>query len=467
MGRVGVQAAALCATLVVARIVAPKYYGIVGIARVVTAFLEIFRDLGTSSAIIQRKTIGEDLLASVFWLNLALGGLLMGLVCATAPLLAEFYREPLLSPVLRALSGCFVIVSLGGVPAALLNREMRFRAVSMIELTAAVGGMVAAVAAALAGLGIWSLVIGAVVNVTVPTILFLNAAGWMPRKRFVWGEIRPLLRYSLNLSGFQMVNYASRNADNLIVGKFLGAAALGYYQVAYNLLLYSIQGITMVAGRVLFPALTQVQGDSARLRAGYTRGVSMMAAVVFPAMVGVVAVADPFVRAILGTQWLAAIPVIVILAPVGVIQCVTMPAAHLYSATGRTDRMFRWEMVSTAIYVGSFFAGLPWGIRGVAAGYLIANAALFIPSLLLAFRSIDLKLSEFLRPLWPVLAISGAMFAVVWLAARAVAAWAPVWQLTLLIPMGAVVYLGLMAWIRPEPARNLMEAVRQSQKSAG
>jgi O-antigen/teichoic acid export membrane protein len=241
---------------------------------------------------------------------------------------------------------------------------------------------------------------------------------------------------------------------------------LGYYQIAYNLVLYVIQSLTMVAGRVLFPALAQLQDDHARLRAGYLRGVSIIAVIVFPVMLGAMAIADPLVRGVLGMQWLPAIPVIVIFAPVGVMQCLTSSSAQLFTATGRTDVMFRWGMVTTTAYVGSFFAGLPWGIRGVAVAYLIANVILFVPSLLLAFRSVELGLVDFFRPLWIVLGIAIAMFGIVWTAGRMVSDWRPAWQLAVLIPLGAVVYAGLMAWIRPEPARYLFELV-YNQKKAG
>jgi PST family polysaccharide transporter len=307
----------------------------------------------------------------------------------------------------------------------------------------------------------WSLVIGAVVGVIAATLLLWIVTPWRPRALLLWSEIRGILGYSLNLSGYNVVSYFSRNADNLIVGKFLGATALGYYQIAYNLMLYSIQSISVVAGRVLFPALVRLRDDDARLRAAFTKGASIIAALVFPVMLGVASVANPFVRAVLGPRWLPVIPVLLILAPAGVMQCILITVGNVYTAKGRTALMFRWGIFSTAIYVSSFFAGLPWGINGVAGAYLIANALLFWPALWLPLRLIDLRIAVFLRSFWPVLASSITMAAVVWMVSGLVSAWDAVAQLAVLIAIGALAYSSVMLWWRPAAARDLLESIRR------
>ena len=180
---------------------------------------------------------------------------------------------------------------------------------------------------------------------------------WRPRLVFRWSDIRSIASYSLNLSGFGIFNYFSRNADNLIVGRYLGAAQLGCYQLAYNLMIYPVQSVTSVLGRVLFPAFSNVQHDNARFRAAYLRVVQIVAVLCFPLMMGLLITADTVVPIVLGRQWTPAVPILMVLCPIGLMQSVGTLVGHIYTAKGRTDWMMYWGIVFGSLTVGGFSLG--------------------------------------------------------------------------------------------------------------
>jgi O-antigen/teichoic acid export membrane protein len=454
------QAISLLGTLVLARLLTPEDYGLVGMARLAIGLIAIFRELGTTAAIIQRKQLSQEFLSSIFWANLALAVVTFGLAIATSPLVALFFHQSKIGPIMRLLAAGFIISALSSVPSALLNREMAFRKVMMIEVGSATFATCLAVGMALRGAGAWSLVISSLAGTCITTVFLWWSCPWRPRWLLDWMELRSIASFSLNLSGFNLVNYFSRNADNAIVGRYLGAYQLGFYQVAYNLMLYAVQNISQVMGRVLFPIFAKVQDDNVRFRQAYTKAASTIAVVTFPMMAGVMAVAEPFVRAVLGEKWHPVASLLIILAPVGLMQSVVTTVGNIYYAKGRADWLFRWGLIATALSVGSFLVGLPWGIQGVAVAYLIVNLLLVYPAFALPFRLIDLKMNDFLRPLWPILSFSIVMLVTVRILGFLLRFEKPGEQLAALVPVGVLVYCSLLFLVRPVAVVNLL-SIRQ------
>jgi len=431
-------------------------------ARLAIGLIVIFRELGTTAAIIQRKQLSQEFLSSIFWANLGLGVITFGFAVATSPLVALFFRQSRIGPIVQLLAVGFIVSALSSVPSALLNREMDFRKVMTVEVGAAAFTTAVAVAMALRGAGVWSLVVSSLAGTCVTTIFLWWLCPWRPKWLLSWTELRSIASFSLNLSGFNLVNYFSRNADNTIVGRYLGAYQLGFYQLAYNVMLYAVQNISQVMSRVLFPVFAKVQDDNERFGKAYTKAVSTIAVVTFPMMAGVMAVAEPFVGAVLGEKWRPVAALLIILAPVGLMQSVITTVGNIYYAKGRADWLFRWGLFATALSVGSFFAGLPWGIRGVAVGYLIANLLLVYPAFAVPFRLIDLKMHDFLRPLWPILAFSVTMILAVRTLGHLLRFEKAALQLAILVPAGILVYCSLLLLVRPVAVLNLLSIWQRS-----
>jgi O-antigen/teichoic acid export membrane protein len=200
------------------------------------------------------------------------------------------------------------------------------------------------------------------------------------------------------------------------VGKVLGQAALGDYQMAYNLMLTPIQNISAVVTQATFPAFARIQDDDERFRVAYTRSCMLIGLISFPVLAGLGVVADPMIRTILGTKWLGAIRVFQILAPVGLAQSIYTTIGQIFMAKGRTDWLFRWGIVQTSILVASFLVGIHWGILGVATAYCVTFLCVtMVPAFMIAFRLIGLRLSDFALALLPQLIITGCMTLLCWL----------------------------------------------------
>ena len=451
IARVGQQIVSLLTTAVLARLLAPADYGLVGMCAFFLGFISIFRDLGTSAAIIQQKQLEEPLPSTVFWLNVLFGAVTCGLCVVAAPLIASFYHTAQLTSIMRGLSFSFLLSSFGSVPSALLSREMAFRRIARTEIVTALASASVAVTCALSGLGVWSLVASNLTSAGTESLVFAVQCRWRPRLRLHWPQVVSIYRFSANLTGFQVLNYFARNADNMLLGRYVGATALAYYQNAYNAMLYPLEHVSGALGRVLFPAFSQVQHDNERFRSAYERVCTAIAALTFPMTLGLMAVAGPLVDVWLGPRWHPAARLLTILAPVGLVQSITTTTGHIYMAKGRTDLMFRWGLIASPVLISSFVVGLPWGAQGVALSYAAFIFALLPATLVIPFRLIDLSLSRLIKRLMPVLIYSLAMCSVTALVRLFLErlGFPPIEVLPACVASGIAVYVGLVLWRKP------------------
>ncbi len=396
-GRQGTQ---LVTTIILARLLKPTDFGLVSMAMVVIGFLNIFKDLGTSSAVIQRKNISEDLLSSIYWVNVFFGLLITLAIYIIAPIISEFYNDKNITSLLRALSLTFIISGLSILHQAILERDMAFNKLAKIELIATAIGSVVAISTAIYNAGVWSLVYQSLsLSITTTGLLWIYTH-WRPRIKFYLSEIVAVSSYSMNLVGFQIFNYFSRNADYFLIGKYLGAQELGYYTLAYRIMLYPLASVSEVICRVMFPVYSQIQDDENRFRSAYLKVTGAIAMVTFPMMLGLWILAEQFVVSFFGTQWIPVILLLLILAPIGMIQSVATTVGLIYQAKGRTDVMFKWGFITGTITIAAIILGLNWGILGVAIGYAIISLILVYPNFAIPFKLINLPFVNLLQVLW-------------------------------------------------------------------
>jgi O-antigen/teichoic acid export membrane protein len=447
----------LLATLVLlTRLVGPHGYGLLSMAVTVTGFVDLLKDLGTGAAIIQRPECDDSLLASTFWLNLSVGALCSALISLGAPLAAAYFREPAVTPVLRLLSLSFVISSLGLVQLALIQRAIAFRALALIELLGVAAGAAVGVGMGLSGMGVWSLVGQTLTATTVTTALAWSASPWRPRARFDRSALHAIRSYGVGLVGFNVANYISRNADYALIGRYLGALSLGIYTLAYRIMLFPQQSLSLVVHRVMFPVLARVEGDS-HFRQAYLRLTALICLLSTPIFVALGALREPLLRAAFGPEWLPAAPLLLVLAPVGLFQSVGGTVGLIYQARARTDLLLRWGLGSGLITVTGFVIGLRWGALGVAVAYAVVTLLLAYPLFAIPFRLIDLSLPAFARGLLPALASGAGMLIVILSLTPATQALPDLAALALRASAGGAAYLGLSWWLN---RATLREAAR-------
>jgi len=382
-----------------ARLLFPEDFGLIGMVAVFSGIVGLFRELGLGSAIIQKKDATEEHLSSVFFINILAGVILSLVMVILAPEIAYFYNEKRLMNITMVLGTRFFISSFGIVQRTLLTKKLEFKKIAIIEMSSEALAGVLAIFLAFWGMGVWSLVLQTIVSNTISVILLWLWSSWRPSFIFHWSRLKELSRFSLNLLGFSFVNYFSRNLDNLLIGKYLGAASLGFYGKAYSFMLMPIYNISWTMNDTLFPAFSQIQEDIPKIREKYmqiTRYISMLT---FPLMMGLMVLAPEFIRILYGNKWERSIILLQILCPVGMMQSILTTVGCIFLSQGRTDIQFKWSIFSTVAVTISFLVGIRWDIEGVAIAYCIISFILMFPNFFIAFRLINLPIYKFFRNL--------------------------------------------------------------------
>lgn len=387
----------LVAIITLARILPPTDYGLMAMAGTVTAFASLFRDFGTGSAIIQTKEIDGTLMSTVFWFNLILGLLLSLIVAATAYLIANIFSEPKLSDILLVLSPIFLILSLGIVQQAILERASNFKIIAYIEISSGIIALLLAIIAALNDWGVYALIVQTMVAGVISGILLWFFSKWKPSFLLDFTSIKKIWRFSGNLFIFNVINYFQRNVDSFLIGRFLGSVDLGFYNLAYKILLFPLQSITFIISRASYPVYSRYQDNRVEIGNHYLETLENIAFFTAPIMAIIWTLREPFLVTLLGEKWLPSANILAFLAPVGFFQSMVSTSGSVLSAIGRPDILRNLGLVGVPLLVFSIIAGLPWGVVGVAIGYCIANFIWIYPVIKTVLKQLDLSFFDFLK----------------------------------------------------------------------
>lgn len=408
--------AGMGATVVLARLLTPQDYGLIGMVAVVVGFVSMFKDMGLSAATIQKEEITHGQVSTLFWINVALSAAGMLLTAALAPAVAWFYGEPRLVWITIGFAAGFLAGGLTVQHEALLRRQMRFGAIAAVEITALAVGLVVAIVMAWYGAGYWALVCNQLAQGVTYAAGVWVVCGWRPRRPVRHSGVRQLLAFGGNLTGFHVVNYFARNLDNMLIGKFWGSRQLGLYARAYQLLLLPIDQINTPVGAVAVPALSRLNDSPERYRLAYLRILEKVALLTMPGVAFMIGTSDWIVRLMLGSQWEEAGRIFALLGVVGLVQPVANTVGWLFITQGRTRHMFKWGVVGSGIIIASIVLGLPWGAVGVAASYSAIFLVVVTPLLFwYVGRSGPVRAADIYRTIAPAagaaLCVLGALFA--------------------------------------------------------
>lgn len=467
--QLGRQLLSVISVSVLARRIPPATYGLVGMAVLVTNLLETIRDVGTGTALIRERELPGSLASTAFWLNCGTGIVVTLLVVALSWPAAYFFHEPQVARILQFLSISFFFGALGVVPTAVLIRAMDFRTVAIAQTFGAVCGTASAIAIALGGGKVSALVSAPLVMSFTTTLLVWLLSPLRVTPVFNFADARRILSFGLHLTGSNVMNYFSRNADNVLVGRFLGSGSLGYYQMGYMLMVLPLQNFSNMIGQVMYPALSRFSEDHKRFRSAYLRTSSLISLVTFPAMVGLGVTAQPFVRVFLGSKWMPVATLLMVFGPLGALQSLTSTIYLVYNTQGRTSLLFRWQIFASISYVTSFVVGLRWGIMGVAVSYTIVWVLLMVPMLMIPFRLVGITLAAFVSALWPTTwpTLVMATLAAAWLQGiERLGMRNSVIELLSTAVIGATVYTGLILWQKPPVLWDLLTAIEGSPNPA-
>jgi O-antigen/teichoic acid export membrane protein len=454
--------------VILAHLLSPHDYGLAGMVIVFASLIAIFSDLSFGSALIQRDVLTEADRSTVFWTSTAVGLALTLIGVGVSGPIASFYGEPKVGPLFAAMSVSFLVASIASTQLALLTREMNFKSLELRQMASALVSGAVGITLAATGFGPWAIICQQIATAAVSTGLLWIASPWRPHLVFSLRSLREMGGYSGNIFGSRLLFYGNRNADNMLVGRFLGASSLGAYSVAYNLMLLPISQIAVPVQDVLFPAFSRMRDDIEGLKQAWFRANRVITGIAVPALAGLVVVAPDFVDVVLGHRWHSAIRVIQILAFVGILQSAQGLNSSVLRAVDRTSALFRYSIVVLVASVTAFVVGLQWGIVGVAAAYAISSAFVEPYYSWLTARSVGISLGTFVRPLLGVVqAVAGMAAAVLLVRLLAIhvgIAAAP--RLVISILIGFATYLPLCAWRAPEIVEELRRVRRRRRRPA-
>lgn len=393
----------MAATVVLARLLTPADYGLIGMVAVVTGFVSLFKDLGLSAATVQREEITSSQVSTLFWVNVGVSLLVGALTACVAPAVAWFYGEPRLTMVTLAYAFGFLAGGLTVQHEALLRRQMQFVALAACEIVALVASIAATVVLAWRGAGYWALVGGHLTLGFVYMVCVWGASGWRPGTPARYSGVRSMLRFGGNLTGFGVVNYFARNLDNMLIGRVWGSEQLGLYAKAYQLLLLPMDQINAPITSVAIPALSRLADSPERYKQSYLRLLEKVALLTMPLVAFMIATSDWVVRVVLGPQWVGAAWIFTLLGVAGLLQPVTNTTGWLFITQGRAREMFQWGIIGSSIIIAAIVAGVPWGAVGVAASYSATFVCVVTPLLFwFVGRRGPVRASDFYKTVAPI-----------------------------------------------------------------
>jgi O-antigen/teichoic acid export membrane protein len=403
----GMQALSFLVFVIMSRLIAPGAFGLLALASVFLAFVQSFLDQGIASALIQRADVEQAHFDTAFWMNVSIGLLMtaLGIICAKG--VAIIFHEPELESVIRWLSLVFLLTGLSSTQQAILQREMAFRSLALRSLLAGTIGGAAGIMLAYFGFGVWSLVAQNLVMGVVGVLALWRVSNWRPRLFFSSTHFWELQRFGLNIVGTNILNFFNRRADDLLIGYFLGATALGYYTIAYRILLVLTDLLTGFANSVAFPVFARLQAERERMLQAFYRATEYMSYISFPVFVGVSLLAPGIVRIFFGQQWGQSIPALQILMFVGILHSLLYFHSTLMVAMGKPAWRLWLTFMNALANVIAFMFVVRWGITAVAAAYVL-RAYLLLPVEIWALKHlIDLNLKTYFgRYIIPIMAVT-------------------------------------------------------------
>jgi PST family polysaccharide transporter len=407
-----IQVLRVVTTLVLTQLLTPAEFGIVALVTVVSGFFErVVGDTGTSSAIVQRPTLTHGLASSILFLNLGIGFLTSLLFFVAATPISILLGSSDTIGFVRVVGLLAFINSFTYVPQALFRRTLQFQKLATANLAnAAVTGFTS-IGFAVADFGAWSIVYGNLSGSVVGVIVAWALGSWRPAWYFSRSDLADISTFSAYLSAKNLFGYITFAGDRFVVGRLLGVTDLGFYGLANRLMRYPTQIVAQTYRSTVFPGLARLQDDIEATANAYRRSVSTIALLVFPLSVAVAAVAEPLVSLALPPAWEPVAPVLAIIACTSGLQAVAGTTGSLYTARGRTDLAFRWQVGSSIVYMICYLLGALWGVSGVAGGYLVGTLILIYPAFAIPLGLINVSVRPVLGEATvtaTVAAVSGA-----------------------------------------------------------
>jgi PST family polysaccharide transporter len=462
------KSSTLVMTVVLARLLAPSDFGLFALAMLVLNVFDYLRDLGVAAALVQRKEAWERLAPTGLTLSCVFGVAMAGAAVGLAPFLAAALGEPALTEITRVLAVGLLIASASSLPHALLRRRLDFRGRLIPEVIGAAVKTGVSIGLAATGVGVWSLVWGQLAANAVTTVLYWVVGRPRARLGFDPAVAGSLLSFGLPVTSIGLLSFIVFNAPTAAIGRNLGSNDLGLYTLAYRLPELLILNLCIVIGEVLFSAMSRMQDDRSALGEQYLKAVSVVMTLTAPLGLGMAAVAEDLVVMLFGERYAPGGDVLALLAAYTVIYAASFHSGDAYKAMGRPMILTLMTIGGLVVLIPSVWLASRHSIVAVAATLLILEIVHFTVRVGLVRWVLGLPLRRQLAACGGPLVAAACMALVVWAAGRVLPAWASAARIALLVPLGAVVYLGLLRLASPTAFAIVVAPLRRlARRAAG
>jgi O-antigen/teichoic acid export membrane protein len=395
LGQVAIFVLRLGFVAIMARLLQPEDFGLVAMVIAFTGLYDLFTTAGLSLAAVQRPTITNEQVSTLFWVNILVGALLCVLCFVTAPFLVTFYNEPRLFWVTAVLGAGFVFNAVGVQHSALLQRQLRFTELTIIEVFSLLVSYALGIGLAVCGFGYWALVASMITTPAISSVLMWAFTNWIPGLPRGHADIRSLLSFGGTITLNNLIVYVAYNTDKLLVGRFWGAGALGIYGTAYQLVNVPTRNLTATLGGIAFSALSRLQDEPMRLKSYFLKGYFLLISITAPITIFSAVFADDIVLIFLGPTWAEAAPVFRLLTPTILVFSIINPTGILLQSIGLQVRSLLIALVIAPLAVAGYLLGLPYGPTGVASGFSAAMTLWLVPHVFWCLHNTAISVGDF------------------------------------------------------------------------
>ena len=458
--RVGLRIVQFLPTILLARLLAPEEFGLVGMLALFIALAQAFLDSGFGAALIQKRDATFTDECSIFYFNILVGGVAVLALFFAAPLIAAFYNQPLLIPLTRWLSLDILLKSFSLIQTTLLSRALDFKTQIKANLFAALCAGVIGVAAAYYGLGVWSLVVQTLANTLLCTVALWRLSAWRPALRFSLASLRGLFGFGSRMLASGLLTVFFENFYQVFIGKVFSAGPLGYYTRAASLRGVVIDATSSTLGRVMYPALASIQDDVERLRRGYRKTAVLSTFIHFPLMIGLIVTAQPLITLLFSARWADSVPLFQLMCVAGLLYPLSVINLDILKVKGRSDLFLRLEIIKRSLIVVNALVAYRWGIGAILMGHIVVATASYVLNSFYSERLIAYPMKAQIVDVLPSLLFAGLMGGGMALVGAALGPISDFLRLIIQVATGVVIYLALNRLRKAEPLYEVLAIAR-------
>ncbi len=403
---IGGRSISFVVMIILARLLTPESFGLIGVLMIFIQLSQSLIAAGFNQALIQKKNTDEEDYSSVFWINLTISIILYIILFFTAPLIAEFYNQPILTKLTQVLSLVFVINSFSFVQETRLSKEMRFKTLSIINIPSLVLGGVVSISMAFMGFGVWSIIAMQLVSRFVYVIQIWLFSKWKPQFVFNFIKVKKLLSFGSKLMFSEVIHIIYQNIYLVIIGKFYPLSSVGYYQNASNLVNTPSYTLSGALNLVAFPVFSSIQNDDRRLKAGFKKIIQQAFFWVCPIFILAGVLAEPLFRLIFTEKWLPAVPYFQWLCIVGIFTPLNNFNLNILNVKGRSDLFLKLEILKKVIITIGIIVAIPFGIMALIIFQATSSIFMYLINSYYSGRFIQYPIIEQIKDILPIFLLS-------------------------------------------------------------